>query len=133
MKLTTMAMAGISVLFGLTSMSTVIAAEQDGDRRPAFEGQRGAGGRGAGPLPGLRRGPPGARLERQLERMDTNDDGQISEEEFVELRLARVDDLFERRDRDDDGLIALDENQRPDRPTPRNRRGLDREELIACV
>src|SRR5687767_8918613 len=118
MKLMMMGMAGISALLGLVLIDAVIAAEPaDGDRRPAFEGGRGSAP-GIGGRFGQRRGRDPV---RQLERMDTNDDGQISEAEFVDFRLARLDELFERRDRDDDGLIALDENPRPERPDRSNR------------
>jgi Ca2+-binding EF-hand superfamily protein len=131
MKLITIGMAGISTLLALALMNAVIAAEPaDGDRRPAFEGRRGPGPGGIGSRFGQRRGPAFA---RQLERMDTDDDGQISEAEFVDFRLARLDETFERRDRNDDGLIGLDENPRPERPNRPNRPDLDREDLIACV
>jgi Ca2+-binding EF-hand superfamily protein len=66
--------------------------------------------------------------------MDANDDAAVSEEEFVEFRLSRLDELFERRDRDDDGLISLAENEGEDEG--RNRPGrpeFDRDEVIACV
>jgi Ca2+-binding EF-hand superfamily protein len=131
MKLSTLGIAGISTLLGLACMTAVIAAEPgDGNRRPAFEGGRGPGPgamRGRG---GFRRGPA---FERQLERMDTNDDDKVSEDEFVDFRLASVDEIFERRDRDDDGLISLEENERPGRPDRPNRPEPDREEVIACV
>jgi Ca2+-binding EF-hand superfamily protein len=133
MKLSTLGVAGISTLLGLALMSAVIAAEPgDGGRRPAFQGGRGPGPGGmmGGGRGGFRRGPA---FERQLERMDTNEDDQVSEDEFVDFRLARVDDMFERRDRDDDGLISLEENERPDRPDRPNRPEIDREEVIACV
>lgn len=135
MKLSTLGIAaGISALLGLASMSAVIAAEpRDGDRRPALQGGRGPGPGGLQGRGGFRRGPA---LERQLERLDADDDGQISENEFVDARLARVDDMFERRDRDGDGLISLEENERPerpDRPGRPDRPELDREEIIACV
>jgi hypothetical protein len=112
-------------------MSAVIAAEPGDRQRPAFEGGRSAGPAGTGDgRAGFRRGPA---FERQLERMDTNEDDQVSEDEFVDFRLARVDGLFERRDRDDDGLISLEENSRPGRPDRPNRPDIDREEVIACV
>src|SRR5688572_29089442 len=133
MKLSTLGIAGFSALFGLAFVSAVIAAEPDDDgRRPAFQGGRGPGPGGMG-RGGFRRGPA---FERQLERMDTNEDDQVSEDEFVDFRLARVDDMFERRDRDNDGLISLEENERPDRPDRPGRPDrpeIDREEVIACV
>ena len=136
MKLTTLGIAGISTLLGLAVMSAVIAAEpSDGGRRPAFAGDRGPGPGPAGrqDRPGRGRGPT---LEHQLERLDANDDGQISEDEFVDARLAHIDELFARRDRNDDGLITLDEDQppaRPDRPDRPNRPDIDRDDVIACV
>lgn len=133
MKLSTLGMAvGIGALLGLASMSAVIAAEPgDGDRRPALQGGRGPGaGGGMRGRGGFRRGPA---FERQLERLDADDDGQISEDEFVDARLARLDDMFERRDRDGDGLISLEENERPDRPDRPDRPELDREEILACA
>lgn len=136
MKLTTIGLAGITTLISLAVMSAVIAAEpSDGGRRPAFEG-----GRGPGPGPGgmggrfgNRRGPD---PERQIEHLDANDDGLVSEEEFVDSRLARLNDMFERRDRNNDGLISLDEDQRPehaDRPDRPNRPDIEREDVATCV
>lgn len=132
MKLSILGMAaGISTLLGLACMSAVIAAEPgDGDRRPAFQGSRGPGPGGMRDRGGFRRGPA---LERQLERLDADDDGQVSEDEFVDARLAVVDKMFERRDRNGDGLISPEENQRPDRPDRPGRPELDREEVIACA
>ncbi|MES2626647.1 MAG: hypothetical protein V4628_15280 [Pseudomonadota bacterium] len=138
MKLLTMGITGLAALVGITLMSSVIAAvPADGAGRPAFEGGRGQGhGGGMRGRFGGRRGPD---AERQLGRMDANDDGQVSEDEFVDARLAFIDEMFERRDRDNDGLLSLDENTRPERPDRPNRADrsdrpdLDREEVIACV
>lgn len=64
--------------------------------------------------------------------MDADDDGQVSEEEFVDFRLAPLDESFERRDQDGDGLISLDENRRPNR-AGRAERGELGEDIIACA
>jgi Ca2+-binding EF-hand superfamily protein len=130
MKFSISGMAGITLLVGFAFMSAAIAAERsNGERRPAFEGSRSAQGSDvAAGRRGARRGPT---PERQLERMDANDDEQVSENEFIEFRLSRVDEQFERRDRDDDGLISHEENPRSERRASRSE--LDRTEVIACV
>lgn len=68
--------------------------------------------------------------ERIFERLDSDGDGWISEDEFVDARLDRSDRAFDRRDTNDDGLISREEAQRrrhtqhPD---------IDRQAVIKCV
>ena len=109
------------------------ATAQDGE--PRFDrGAAGAEGRPhRGPGPGLARhrpGRPGGNPARLIDHLDTDGDGFVSEDEFLDARLARVDNHFDRRDVDGDGLLSEEEASRP------RRRGHDltlREEVIACV
>ena len=107
----------------------------------------------APPLHGAGRGPaldappprPGAMLKERLQDLDTNNDGKISQEEFIAPRLARLDDLIARLDKNNDGVISLDEmhpaapgasTDHPARPLRPNRPGssaANREAVIACV
>ncbi|HWK53332.1 MAG TPA: hypothetical protein VNR18_03110 [Hyphomicrobiales bacterium] len=65
---------------------------------------------------------------RDLTRLDTDADGRVSEAEFLDARLARVDAMFERRDRDNDGLITVE-----DRGPRRDARRQDNSEVLECV
>ncbi len=88
-------------------------------------------------------GPRAVRPERFIELHDTDADGRVSENEFIDERLQRVVAQFERRDTNDDGLISADEQAAPrglrDRPGLRPRRersqppALDRDAVTACI
>ena len=80
---------------------------------------------------GHRPGRPGGNPERLIDNLDVDGDGYVDVDEFVDARLARVDEEFDRHDRDGDGLLSEDEAR------PRHR-GHDedptiREQVIACV
>lgn len=74
-----------------------------------------------------------------IERLDTDGDGRISRNEFLDGRLERVADMFERQDRDGDGLISIEDRgprgrgEGDDRGNRPGRPGMDREALVACV
>jgi len=109
------------------------ASAQDGE--PRFS--RGAAGADAhnqrGPAFGPARhrpGRPGGNPERLIDRLDTDGDGYVDEDEFIDSRLARVDEHFDRRDVDGDGLLSEDEASRP---RHRDHDTTVREEVIACV
>lgn len=65
-----------------------------------------------------------------LAQLDTNGDGVISLEEFVDARIARAEAGFDIRDENGDGLITEDEVGR-DRPEPPD--GFDPAAFRACV
>lgn len=74
---------------------------------------------------------PGRNLQRVYDRLDTDHDGFVSDDEFVAARLARIDNKFERRDTDGDGLISEEEAER--RRHHGGHPGIDREAVIQCV
>lgn len=143
MKLKTLGMLALTTLLGAAVAQTGFAqGTARGLEGPRFETR-------GNPGPGMR--GPGAGREiarvaspvRFIELRDTDADGQVSEMEFVDEHLVRIDDQFERRDTDGDGLISVDEHEAPrglrggpqrlprrDRP---ERPELDRAEVIACV
>jgi Ca2+-binding EF-hand superfamily protein len=96
------------------------------------------------PQAARRAAAPVASPVRFLERHDSDADGRVSADEFVDEQLSEIDAMFERRDANGDGVISLDEhdaprvlplprrNDRPDRPRP-ERPEIDREALHACV
>ncbi len=71
MKTSAMAVLVLSVFFG----GAVSADEVDGAAGP--KGGKGKGGK-----------DHGARWEKRFDKVDTNDDGQISKEEFMAFRAA---------------------------------------------
>ncbi len=77
-----------------------------------------------------RRGRPGGNPERLIDHLDSNGDGFVDENEFVDSRLTRVDQQFERQDENGDGLISEEEARRE---RPHNRPDIDREAVIQCV
>ncbi len=107
----------------------LLAAQTERSRPGVRSGDGFAGGEGAGPR-SRGRGRPGGNAERILDRLDTDADGEISENEFVDVRLDRSDENFDRLDADGDGLISREEIERPDRP---DRPEIDRAAVIACV
>jgi len=93
-----------------------IDVRPDGERRPAYARHRHR---------------PGGDPERLVDRLDTNQDGFVDVDEFLDARLERVDEQFERRDDDGDGLLSEDEARR--RPPRDDVDETDRELVIACV
>lgn len=120
----------------LLSMAILpVASAQDGE--PRFDrGSVNAEGRPQrGPALGpdrRRPGRPGGNPERLFERLDTDGDGFVDEDEFIDARLYRVDEQFDRRDVDGDGLLSEEEASRPRRRDHGDDPRL-REEVIACV
>lgn len=95
---------------------------------PEFRPERGgAGGPGAR---GERR-DPAARLANRFDRMDADDSGAVTIDEFLAMPLERADRRFDRADSDDDGLISLAEFT--DRPERTRNPDIDPEEVRACV
>jgi Ca2+-binding EF-hand superfamily protein len=98
--------------------------------------------RPAAPAVAARRAPaPVASPVRFLERHDSDADGRVSVDEFVDEHLRDIDAVFERRDANGDGVISFDEHdaprrhdrpERPDRPRP-ERPEIDREAVHECV
>ena len=67
---------------------------------------------------------------------DADGDGLISEAEFIDARLAKIDDHFTRMDQDGDGQISMDEQTPPERlarPGRPERPEIDRDAVAACV
>lgn len=92
------------------------------DVRPDGEGR---------PAHARHRHRPGGDPDRLVDRLDTNEDGFVDVDEFLDARLGRVDAQFERRDDDGDGLLSEDEARR--RPPRDDVDETDREQVIACV
>lgn len=82
---------------------------------------------------------PGNISGQAIARLDVNEDGAISQDEFLEGRPNGVDRLFERLDTDGNGLISQDEAERPERSERPQRRQrphrpeIDREAVLQCV
>lgn len=111
------------------------ATAQDGEPRfnrgeASAEGRH-ARGPGAGPAR-HRPGRPGGNPERLIDRLDTSGDGYVDVDEFLDARLARIDDVFDRRDVDGDGLLSEEEANRRRFHRPDHDLTV-REEVIACV
>lgn len=127
------------IILGTTLLvgTALLPAAQAQDTDPGFSAQ-GPGAedhhrRGPGAGPGRHRpGRPGGNPDLLIERLDSNGDGYIDEDEFLDARLARVDREFDRRDVDGDGLLSEEEASRPPRRGPRGD-STEREEVIACV
>ena len=150
MKVNTFALVTLTALASLLVLPASAATDPATDTKPSMHGEQARQHMGA-PRGGMMREP-----EARIERLDTNDDGKISQEEFLTPALDRLDDMFERRDTNGDGLIAEGEG-RPQRPAARgnddgNRPGraargerptrgerparganVDRDEVLACV
>ncbi len=142
MKLKTLGMLAFTTLL-------VAAVAQTGFAQGTGRGLEGPRAETRGnPGPGMR--GPGARRAtalvasplRFIEQRDTDADGRVSEMEFVDEQLVRIDDQFERRDNDGDGRISVDEHEaHPARPGPQRgprrdrpeRPELDRADVIACA
>lgn len=108
MKTTVLGAAVLSALMTLATSAPAFAADS-GKAGPDLQ-QRADGGRAdVRGRPG--RGRPGGAAEFALERLDANDDGKISREEFLSGRLDRVDELLERLDTNGDGLLAEGEGR----------------------
>jgi Ca2+-binding EF-hand superfamily protein len=56
-----------------------------------------------------------AEPEQRLERLDSDGDGSISEEEFLAPQTQGLATLFDRRDRNGDGLLSAEESAPPER------------------
>lgn len=127
MKLKLLAALLTGSLMGMTLATAGLA--QDDERRFGGPGRE---GRGMMPGPGMR----GAGPERMLANLDSDEDGRISADEFVDERTRQLEQLFNRRDRDGDGLLSAEENERPartrrdDRP---QRPAQNRAALQACA
>ena len=72
---------------------------QDAPANPAPQGQRGAG-------------DPAARAEEYFKRLDTNGDGKVSKEEYVEAAKKEAEQRFEALDANHDGFIDKEELQK---------------------
>jgi len=77
-----------------------------------------------------RRGRPAGNPENLIDHLDSNADGFVDENEFVDGRLGRVDKQFDRQDQNGDGLISEEEARRG---RPQDRPDIDREAVIQCV
>lgn len=142
MKLNTMGALTLGTLLSIALLPASQAqdngATEDNDARPGF--RRGAmeGGRmGPGRFRELRQA---AQPEERLERLDTDGDGSISEEEFLAPQTERIATLFDRRDRDGDGLLSAEETAPPERGRRGDgrgpggdRRGPSPEAVQACL
>ena len=121
----TVALLSAAILPAATAQDTVARADRSIsaiDVRP----QRGDGDR-----PARHRPRPGGSTDRLFGHLDTDEDGFVSEDEFLDARLARVDIKFDRLDEDGDGLISEEEaDRRGDRDEHPD---VDREAVIACV
>ncbi|MDT8399125.1 MAG: EF-hand domain-containing protein [Pseudomonadales bacterium] len=67
--------------------------------------------------------------ERLVTRFDSDNDGQLSFDEFLDSRIALIDQNFDRLDRNDDGLVDAGESSRPDH----HGAAIDRAEVRTCV
>ena len=77
-----------------------------------------------------RRGRPGGNPEKIIDRLDSNGDGFVDENEFIDGRLSRVDRQFDRKDENVDGLLSEEEARRK---RPDDRPKIVREAVIQCV
>lgn len=112
------------------------ATAQDGEPRFDRGGSNAEGRHARGPGFGPARhrpGRPGGNPERLIDRLDADDDGYVDVDEFLDARLARVDEAFDRRDVDGDGLLSDEEASRPRRFHRPESDLTEREEVIACV
>ena len=57
----------------------------------------------------VRRGGIGEQVEISFNRLDTNGDDQVSEEEYVEAQLDALKKRFKQMDRDRDGALSEEE------------------------
>jgi len=80
-----------------------------------------------------RPGRPGGDPEILIDNLDANGDGYVDLDEFLDGRVARVDQEFDRRDRDGDGLLSEEEARRPHHRERPEHDGTEREQVIACV
>lgn len=78
-----------------------------------------------------RPGRPGGNPERLIDHLDIDGDGYVDEDEFIDGRLARIDDQFDRRDENGDGLLSEEETEK--RRHNNDRPEIDREAVIQCV
>lgn len=79
------------------------AGDPPGDEMRGARGGMGRGMRSEGPA-------------RMLANLDSDGDGRISADEFIDERVRQTERLFERLDNDGDGLLGADESARPERP-----------------
>lgn len=125
MQMKTLAALLMGSLMGIALLPAGFAQDNDprGDRRGARE-QYGDGMRGS--HGGMGRGMRTEAPARMLGNLDSDDDGRISRDEFVDARVRQTERLFERRDDDGDGLLGAGETDRPardERPGPPRGRG----------
>jgi Ca2+-binding EF-hand superfamily protein len=115
-RLHTVAFAGV---LAATVFATAQAAPEQGASTNGAQGPGNGVGGGFGNI-----------ANRIIERLDSDDDGQISLDEFLARPLNRADARFDRLDENDDGLVSLEEIQ----TTPPGGGGEhDAAELRACV
>ncbi len=102
-----------AIIRTLTSLSVLVALSLSAQAAPGDE-EKGTGGP----------------VTRALAQIDTDGDGQLSLDEFVEARLARAEERFLTLDTDGDGLVTPDDfdGERPEPPE-----GFDRDAFEACV
>jgi len=133
MKLNKLIILGTTLLVGTALLPVAQAQDSGPGFSPQHAGAEGHQRRGPGAGRGRHRpGHPGGNPNLLIERLDSDGDGYIDEDEFLDARLARVDDQFDRRDADGDGLLSEEEASRPPRRGPRGDT-TEREEVIACV
>jgi hypothetical protein len=125
MQMKTLAALLMGTLLGTALLPAGFAQDNEprGDGRGARE-QSGDGMRGS--RGGMGRGMRTEAPARMLGNLDSDDDGRISRDEFVDARARQTERLFERRDVDGDGLLTAGETDRPardERPGPPRGRG----------
>lgn len=92
---------------------------------------RGVGADRSADRPARHRPRPGGNPERLIDRLDTNEDGFVDVDEFLDNRLGRIDEQFDRRDIDGDGLLSEEEARR--HPPRDDHDETERELVIQCV
>jgi len=131
MKYQNLLILGTCAILSAAIMQTASAQDSEPRFGRGAPGAEGRPQRGPGHGPARHRpGRPGGNPAMLIDRLDTDGDGFVDEYEFVDARLARIDDHFDRRDVDGDGLLSKEEASRPRR---RDHAPTEREEVIACV
>jgi len=136
MKLKLLAALMTGTLMGMTLTTAGFA--QDGERRFGGPGREGRGmmpgmeQKGQMPGPDMRAAGPG----RMLSNLDSDEDGRISADEFVDERTRQIEQLFNRRDTDGNGVLSAAESERPARQRregSQRRPAMDSAAMQACA